>query len=173
MQIKSYPCFGWVIDRTTLRRGEFVNDRVMSSNNFTISGNKIVRDDSELKRYWWFMESGHNQHENLSTGTVSDQEWGWSNVDSPMSDGDFVLKVLEPCVVWCFNETANDSLPSFDFQKLKAGDSWGFQGGARVFLMSGAINFDGKVVTGPRPFLVSGDKYGVATADSMFIVIRE
>lgn len=173
MQIKSYPCFGWVIDRTTLRRGEFINDRVMAANNFTVEGNKLVRDDGELKRYWWFLESGHNQHENIDTGVVADQLPGWSNVDSPMPNGDFLLKVLEPCAVWCFNETANESLPDFDFQKVAAGDSWGFQDGARVFLMSGGFEFNGKLVTGPRPFIVSGNKYGVATADSMFIVLRD
>ena len=172
MQIKSYPCHGLVIDRTTLRKGEFINDRVMASNNFSISGNKIVRDDSALKQYWWFMESGHNTHEN-SMGVVTDQTFGWSNKDNPMADGDYLLSVKEACVVWCFNETANDTLPDFDFQVVSSGDTWGFQDGAKVFLMSGSFTVDGKTVTGPRQLVVSGNKSVTFTADAMFIILRD
>jgi len=172
MQIKSYPCHGWVIDRTTLRKGEFINDRVMASNNFVMSGGKIVRDDGELKQYWWFMESGHNTHEN-AMGLITDQEFGWSNKDHEMPDGDYLLKVLEPCTVWCFNETANDTLPAFDFQVVKAGDTWGFQDGAKVFLMCGSFTVDGKTVTGPRQIVVSGNKFVTFTVDAMFITLRD
>lgn len=173
MQIKTYPCHGWMIDKTTLRRGEFINDRVMASNHFTVSGNKLVRDDSELKRYWWFMESGHNKHTNIDTGVESNQTWSWSNKSDPMADGDYALDVLDPCVVWCFNETANETLPNFDYHSMLGGETFSFQAGNKVFLMGGSINFGGTVVTGPRQIVISANKIGTADTPSMFIVLRD
>jgi len=118
------------------------------------------------------MESGHNTHES-AMGLITDQEFGWSNKDHEIPDGDYLLKVLEPCVVWCFNETANDTLPAFDFQVVKAGDTWGFQDGDKVFLMCGSFTVDGKTVTGPRQIVVSGNKFVTVTVDAMFITLRD
>lgn len=172
MLIKSYPCHGWVIDRTQLRRGEVINDRVMSGNYFQIQNGQVRLDDESFGTYLWFMAQGHNQHENLDTGLVTDQHRGWSNISSPQADGDYHLSVLEDCVVWCFNNTANPTLPGMVTPvRLLSGESRSVNAGDKVFVFDGSFTFDGKSVSGPRQVVFSQSGSITATADTFMIFV--
>lgn len=168
MKIKSFPCHGWVIDRTELRRGELINDKVMSSNYFTVMEDGSIQDAGI---YHWFLASGHNTHENLETGTVSDQHRGWNTKDSPVPAGDYLLTVLDPCVVWCLNNTANDTLPDFDFHHVAMGEHT-FNDGDKIFLMDGGFMLNDREITGPRQITFVGTKQVMFHKDSMWLLVR-
>ena len=170
MNIKSYPCHGWVIDKTELRRGELINDKVMASNYFTVEADGSIKDAGV---YHWFMVQGHNTHENLATGVVTEQTRGWNTKDSPLVQGDYLLTVTEPAVVFCFNSTANsDGLPDFDVHRVAPNTAHTFQDGDKVFLMDGGFVIEGRQVTGPRTIRFVGSKEVMFNMDSMWIVVR-
>lgn len=171
MEIKTYPCHGWKIDRTSMRRGEMVNDKAMASNYFT------VESDGKIKGaglYHWFMVQGKHTHENLGTGVVIEQERGWNTKDSQLSAGDYLLAVVDPSVLFCFNEVANpDGLPEFDFHHVSADTTFQFAAGARWFLMDGQFTLNGVTRSQPRAFTMSERKLVTFDTDSMFIVLRD
>lgn len=172
MKIKSFPCHGWVIDRTELRRGEIINDKVMSSNYFTVMEDGSIQDAGI---YHWFMASGNNTHENIALGTVSEQTRGWNTKDSPLPAGDYLLTVREPCVVWCFNNTANETLPDFDFHHVKMDEGYvdhTFNDGDKIFMFDGGFMINGREVTGPRQITFVGTKQVTFHKDSMWIRVR-
>jgi len=169
MEIKSYPCHGWIIDRTKVEQGEFINDKVMRNNNFAIDKNGNV---AGAGKYLWFIESGHHTHENLDTGVVVDCVRGWNTVDFPHPYGEYRMKPLEDTVVWCFNETANPGgLPQCSFARALPGVQIAFEAGDKLFLMDGRLSNGVKEISGPKPFVVTTATMLTAIEDSLILKV--
>lgn len=172
MKMDSFRCHGYVIVRTTFRRGEVVNDEALSSNYFT------VEQDGSLQGsgfYHWFLASGHHTHENLETGAVVDQHRGWNTKDFPLVAGEYKLEVRDPSVVWCLNTKANDSMPDFDFHHVKMDEGYvdhTFNDGDKIFLMDGGFMINGKEINGPQQIRFVGTKQVTFHKDSMWILVK-
>jgi len=173
MQIKSYPCFDWVMAQSSFRRGEIISNDGITFGMFDMVGGKIVQSDDSEKRFYWFFDSGKHTHECLEDGTTIELTRGWDNVANKHKDGSWKITCDDQATVWCFNEVANvDGLPEFDYFHVPAGSNHTFQSGAKWFFFSGSFTVDGVTRTQPRAFEMSSTKNVTFNEDSMFIVLR-
>tara|TARA_R110000772_G_scaffold3256_3_gene11764 strand:+ start:5863 stop:6378 length:516 start_codon:yes stop_codon:yes gene_type:complete len=171
MELKTYPCHGWVIDKATFRRGEIINDAVNSSNYFGIEADGTVTDAG---LYYWFMISGSHTHTNVNTKEEFQHRRGWSNKTTPLIPGDYLLSINDPSAIWCFNATGNqDGLPNFDYHYVQAGETFSFEAGARWFFMDGTFTYNNVTRTQPRGFEMSTAATITFDTDAMFIVLKD
>jgi len=169
MEIKSYPCHGWVIDRTTVEQGEFINDKVMHNNYFAIDKNGDV---AGVGKYLWFIESGKHTHENIDTGAVTDCVRGWNTLDTPHTRGEYRMRPVEDTAVWCFNAPANSgTLPNCSFFRLGVGETMSFNAGDKLFLMDGRLSNRVKEIAGPRQVIMSATEVLVAIEDTLILKV--
>lgn len=169
MEMKSYPCHGWIIDRTKVQRGESITDKVMTTNYFVIDDAGNV---DGVGKYLWFIQSGRHKHQNLNTGVVTNCIRGWNTVDTPHDAGEYQMIPLEDTVVWCFNETSNpQGLPSCVFYRLSVGDQESFQVGDKLFVMDGRLSTGSKEISSPRQVVIQNQVTLTALEDSLILKV--
>jgi hypothetical protein len=181
MENKPYPAFGYVIVLTKLKAGEVITDELLNQNVISIQNPSPDRNGSinGSNGMWiWTMIKGVHKYTNLTTNEVSIHQHGFSNLETPMTEGVFKLEVIEDSEFACFspvdNKDRSPTIPDLEFFRLEVGRSCELKQNTKLYLIDGELIIAGNKIGSMRQIkFFSGDQVVTANKNSLGYIFKD